>query len=104
MPELVAGGTSTPPSELDSSSSSRSCCGVQAITMGRAGPPWDTGFLPSGAGASEESSWMPPGLASPEIPESPDLSWLLRGACCCKTLNVKSELYPCVQTPRYEGI
>jgi hypothetical protein len=104
MPEFVAGGASTPPSELDSSSSSRSCCGVHAITRGLAGPAWGNGFLLSGTGASEESSWMPPGLASPEIPESPDLSWLLRGACCCKTLNVKYELYLCVQSPRYESI
>jgi hypothetical protein len=87
-PDLVAGGTSSPPSELDSSSSSRSCCGVHAITRGCAGPACVTGFLHSGAGTSEQSSWMPPGLASPEMPESPDLSWLLRGACCCRTFNV----------------
>ena len=88
-PGLVVEGTSSPPSELDSSSSSsRSCCGVHAITRGCAGPACVIGFLHSGAGTSEQSSWMPPGLASPEIPESPDLSWLLRGACCCRTCNM----------------
>jgi hypothetical protein len=102
-PALVVGGTSTPPSELDSSSSSsRSCCGVQAITRGCTGPAWTTGFLHIGAGASEGSSWIPTGLASPEIPESPDLSWLLLGACCCRTLNVNKR--KCISVSKHHNM